>query len=157
MPRARGLASVPVVVGVTLTATLTVPLAGRLTLPLRAVHVRLLLAIEQRTMPVVPPPLVVVGTPYAAPDDGRLSLRRVWPLLNAASELPWFLTRIVHVNRLPTTAEPETLFVFVAIRSGAMTLAVEVAVLLPGVSSFGDETVAVFVSVPETAVTRAVS
>ena len=56
-PPERGLTSVPATVGVTTIETLNVPLTGMLTVPL-AVQVRLLLAIAQLIVPVVPAPLV---------------------------------------------------------------------------------------------------
>ena len=58
MPAARGLTSEPVAVGVTVTTTVTVALAGRVTLPPLAEQLRLLVVIEHAVVPVAPPALV---------------------------------------------------------------------------------------------------
>src|SRR3954451_22401002 len=67
-----------------------------------------------------------------------------WPLVNVALDVPWFLPCSVHVKLPPRPTTPETLFDLVTTRSGALRVVTAVGVLFAGVSSFGDDTVALF-------------
>src|SRR5262245_15404388 len=66
---------------------------------------------------------------------GRLSLRMVWPELKTAGPFPVLATVTVQVQGIVATPLPLTLFVLVAVRSGAVTVTVLLHVLLPSLLS----------------------
>src|SRR6186713_1983693 len=66
---------------------------------------------------------------------GRLSSSRLWPLANVAVLLPVLATWIVHVQLLPSVVAPVTSFVFVAVRSGAVTTTLSLKLLFASFDS----------------------
>src|SRR5262245_64448459 len=63
--------------------------------------------------------------------SGRLSLRIVCPFVNVAAPDPVFAADTVQFQLFPSVVAPLTLFVFVAVRSGAVTVTESLHRLLP--------------------------
>ena len=112
--------AVPVTAGLPL-ATDTVPCSpgGMLTVPPLAVHISVLLVIEQLIVPVPVVPDVLTGCmAYVAPLLGKSSVSNVCVFANVAEpELAALMTIIDQLNALPTVTCPLTLLVLLAVRS----------------------------------------
>src|SRR4051794_11540184 len=104
---------------------------------------------------MVPSEHVKLGEPVHVPCEG-VTVPRVKPAgqvsdreTPAAFDGPALLTVIVYVRVTPSPAvTPVTPSDFVTVSSARSTVVVAVAVLLAGVSSFGDDTVALLLIVP---------
>lgn len=66
----------PTTVGVTVIGMLADPPGGKLTVPF-ALQVKILLAMEQSIVPVVPPAMVTAPTAYVAPEVGKSSVKMI--------------------------------------------------------------------------------
>src|SRR5258706_260066 len=66
---------------------------------------------------------------------GSVSASRAWPVAKLAAALPPFDTTIDQVQLLPSVVAPLTLFVFVAVRSGAVTVTLSLNVLFASFDS----------------------
>src|ERR1039457_1748942 len=90
---------------------------------LPAEQVRVLVAMAQLMVPVMPEALVIFVL-------GRLSVRMVFPVEKFAAAEPLLPTWIFHVQPVPRLTVPLTLSVFTAVRSAEFTLTVSLQELL---------------------------
>src|SRR5436305_1522509 len=66
---------------------------------------------------------------------GSVSASRAWPVAKLAAALPPLDTTTVHVQLLPSVVAPLTLFVLVAVRSGAVTVTLSLKLLFASFDS----------------------